>query len=103
MARYSVYHALDPMQMVQHSEAQWHRNRESRYRHVADVEISVEENTLAQIFALTNHVESDWTTNAVVVWYDSMAALRSTSVGDVVMCKQTGQAWMVMPFGFKAL
>jgi hypothetical protein len=103
MARYSVYHALDPMQMVQHDEAKWYRGRESHYHHIADVEVSVEENPLAQVFAFTNHVEYDWTANSAVVWHASMTPLRSTSVGDVVMCKQTGQAWMVMPSGFKAL
>lgn len=103
IACYSVYHALDPMQMVYHDEAQWYQDRESHYRHVANVEASVEEKPLAQVFALTNHTDCNWSTNAVVVWHDTAMPLRSTSVGDIVTCKSTNQAWMVMPYGFKAL
>ncbi len=106
MACYSVYHAHDPLQMVQHDEAQWFQGRESHYQHVADVEASIEEKPLAQVaqvFAWTNHIECDWTTNAAVLWHDTTMPLRSTSVGDVITCKATGQAWMVMPSGFRVL
>ena len=103
MACYSVYHARDPMQMVYHDEAQWYQDRESHYQHVADVEASVEEKPLEQVFALTNHTECNWTANAAVVWHDTTMPLRSTSVGDIVTCTSTGQSWMIMAYGFKPL
>ena len=97
--RFAVYHANDPWAMVEPSEDRWLRNSALLYRHVAEVEAHLE-----RVFALTNHIEGhSWMSNREVVWYATNAPLRSTSVGDVILSRTTGQAWLVMPFELKEI
>src|SRR5258708_7841979 len=77
---YAVYHANDLFAMVMPEASHWHEDRSQYYTHVADVEAP-----LAQVFALTNHIDHSWTSNPQVVWHATTAPLRSTSVGDVIM------------------
>jgi hypothetical protein len=97
--QYAVYHARDPWAMVEPREDRWLVNRDLHYRHVALVSAPLE-----RVFALTNHVdEQGWTHNLEIVWHATDAPVRSTSVGDVILCLQTNQAWLVMPIGFKEI
>lgn len=96
--RYAVYHANDPHAMVAPQVAHWLRDRSRYYTHVADVEAP-----LGQVFALTNHIDRPWTSNPQVVWHTTAAAVRSTSVGDVIVSQESGQAWLVMPIGLREL
>jgi hypothetical protein len=98
--RYAVYHALDPMQMILCDATRWVANRDTHYRHVAEVDIPSEEGPLNQIFRLTNHFDEAWTRNSEVAWFATDPPVRSTSVGDVIVCEHTEQAWMVIPYGF---
>lgn len=102
MPRYTVYHAIDQMQMVVHDETQWLDHRDAAYRRVAEVETTREQNPLNQVFERTNHVDCAWTDHPEVVWHATDRPLRSTSIGDVIV-DAIGQAWMVMPSGFKLL
>jgi hypothetical protein len=96
---YAVYHARDPWAMVEPHEDRWLVNRDLHYRHVALVNAPLE-----RVFALTNHYnEQGWTHNPEIVWHATDSSLRSTSVGDVILCRQTNQAWLVMPIGFKEI
>jgi hypothetical protein len=100
---YAIYHALDLLQMFFYDETQWATDRESHYRRIAEVEVSSED-PLNRIFRLTNHFdEKAWMSNPEVVWFDTHMLIRSTSVGDVIVNEQAGQAWMVIPFGFELL
>src|ERR1700687_2613383 len=100
--RYVVYHALDPMQVVLFDAGQWVAHRDTHYRRVAEVEVSSdEENPLERVFRLTNHFDEAWTRNPEVTWFATDAPVRSTSVGDVIVCEHTRQAWMVIPYGFE--
>jgi hypothetical protein len=102
--RYTVYHALDPMQMVFFDAAQWVAGRDINYRRVAEVVVSSdEENPLERVFRLTNHFDGSWTRNPDVAWFTTDAPVRSTSTGDVIVCKDNPQAWIVIPFGFELL
>jgi hypothetical protein len=101
LTRYVVYHALDPMQLVFFDAAQWVAHRDTHYRRVAEVNISSEESPLQRVFRLTNHLDEAWIRNSEVAWFATDAPVRSTSVGDVVVCEQTEQAWMVIPYGFE--
>src|SRR5260221_9396973 len=96
--RYAVYHAHDPFAMVTPQAAHWFRERSRHYTHVADVEAPLE-----QVFALTNHIDHPWTGNPQVVWYTTDAPVRSTSVGDVIVSLESGQAWLVTPAGLQEL
>ena len=96
--RYAVYHANDLFAMALLEASHWYKDRSRYYTHVADVEAP-----LAQVFALTNHIDHSWTSNPQVVWRLTTAPLRSTSVGDVIMSYESGQAWLVMPIGLQEL
>ncbi len=96
--RYAVYHANDLFAMVVPEASRWYEDRSRSYTHVADVEAP-----LAQVFALTNHIDHPWTSNPQVVWHAITAPLRSTSVGDVIVSCDSGQAWLVMPMGLQEL
>jgi len=96
--RSAVYHANDLLEMVAPQAAHWFTDRSRHYTHVADVEAP-----LAQVFALTNHIDHAWTSNPQVVWYTTDAPVRSTSVGDVIVSQQSGQAWLVMPASLQEL
>jgi hypothetical protein len=92
--RYAVYHASDPWAMVQPSADRWLVNNSLQYRHVADVQAPLE-----RVFALTNHFEEHhWASHPEIVWHATDSPVRSTSVGDVILSRETGQAWLVMPF-----
>ena len=98
--QFAVYHATDPLTMALPPATLshwWSNQRETHYRHVADVAAS-----FADLFALTNHIDADWTQHPEVVWHTA-PPLRSTSVGDVFVCIATGQAWLVLPCGFQPL
>ena len=96
--RYAVYHANDLFAMAVPQASHWHGDRSRCYTHVADVEAPLE-----QVFALTNHIHHSWTSNPEVVWHVTTARLRSTSVGDVIVSYENGQAWLVMPIGLQEL
>jgi hypothetical protein len=88
-----LYHANDIWAMLYPREDRWHLDRALHYRHVAEVQAPLE-----RVFALTNHFEGcDWTSHREVVWYATDTPVRSTSVGDVILSRETGQAWLVMP------
>jgi hypothetical protein len=95
--RYAVYHANDLHAMIAPPPEHWDRDRFRHYTHVADVVAP-----LGQVFALTNHIDHPWTDNPEVVWHTA-APVRSTSVGDVIVSLQGGQAWLVMPIGLQEL
>jgi hypothetical protein len=95
--RYGVYHANDLHAMIAPQADHWLTDRSRHYTHVADVEAP-----LAQVFALTNHIDRPWTENPEVVWHTA-APVRSTSVGDVILSEASGRAWLVMPFGLQEL
>ncbi len=97
--RYAVYHANDPWAMVKPSEEGWLLKHAFHYRHVALVQAPLE-----RVFALTNHHdEHGWTSHQEIVWYTSDAPVRSTSVGDVILSHETGQAWLVMPYELREI
>jgi hypothetical protein len=105
---YTVYHALDPVQMLRPGVAQWQDDRAICYQRVAVIDLTLApgENPHAtavfnQVFTLTNHREHDWTEHPEVSWSAHDVPVRSTSVGDVMVCLD--QAWMVMPSGFTLL
>jgi hypothetical protein len=93
---YAVYHANDLFAMVVPEASHWYEGRSQYYTHVADVEAP-----LAQVFALTNHIDHSWTSNPQVVWHVTTAPLRSSSVGDVIVSYDSGQAWLIMPIGLQ--
>jgi hypothetical protein len=94
---YGVYHANDLHAMIAPQAEHWYTDQSRHYTHVADVEAP-----LGQVFALTNHIDRSWTENPEIVWHTA-APVRSTSVGDVIVSLQSGQAWLVMPFGLQEL
>jgi hypothetical protein len=95
--RYAVYHANDLLETHLPPAMRWYADRSSYYTHVADVVAPLE-----QIFALTNHIDHPWTDNPEVVWL-ATSRIRSTSVGDVIISSESGQAWLVMPVGLQEL
>ena len=96
--RYAVYHANDLFAMAVPEASHWYKDRSRYYTHVADVVAP-----LAQVFALTNHINHSWTSNPQVIWHVTTAPLRSTSVGDVIVSCDSGLAWLVMPIGLQEL
>ncbi|HET8851617.1 MAG TPA: hypothetical protein VFN02_03760 [Ktedonobacteraceae bacterium] len=96
--RYAIYHANDLLAMITPQALSWYEDRSSNYTHVADVVAPLE-----QVFALTNHIDHDWTKNPEVVWHATDAPLRSSSAGDVIVAYESGQAWLIMPIGLQEL
>ncbi len=96
--RYAVYHANDLRAMIVPQASHWSDDRPQYYTHVADMLAPLE-----QVFALTNHIDHPWTSNPEVVWHSTQAPLRSTSVGDVIVAYESGQAWLVLPIGLQEL
>src|SRR5258706_15005935 len=94
--RYAVYHANDPYAIIAPQADHWFTDRSRHYTHVADVVAP-----LAQVFALTNHIDHPWTSNPAVIWHTAEIPLRSTSVGDVIVSYESGQAWLIMPVGLQ--
>src|SRR5712691_5143897 len=97
--RFAVYHVRDIWAMLSPREDRWLLNQALHYRHVADVQAQ----QLEQVFALTNHQEESWTSHQEIVWHATDAPVRSTSIGDVIVSSQTGQAWLVMPSEFSEI
>ena len=95
--RYAVYHANDMLEVNLPPAMRWYADKSLYYTHVADVVAPLE-----QVFALTNHVDHPWTDNPEVVWL-ATSRIRSTSVGDVIVSSESGQAWLVMPVGLHEL
>src|SRR5260370_34638988 len=97
--RFAVYHARDIWAMLSPHKDRWLLNQALHYRHVADVQAQ----QLEQVFTLTNHQEDNWTSRAQIIWHATDAPVRLTSIGDVIVSSQTGQVWLVLPAGFKAI
>ena len=95
--RYAVYHANDVLEINLPPAMRWYADKSMYYTHVADVVAPLE-----QIFTLTNHIDHPWTDNPEVVWL-ATSRIRSTSVGDVIVSSESGQAWLVMPVGLREL
>ncbi len=96
--RYAIYHANDLLEMVVPHASHWYEDRSCSYTHVADVVAPLE-----HVFALTNSIDHAWTSNPEIVWHTTDAPLRSTSIGDVIVSSESGQAWLVMPIGLQEL
>lgn len=97
--RYAVYHANDMLEAIHLSPAmRWYADRPRYYTHVADVVAPI-----AQVFALTNHIDQPWTNNPAVVCSTSTQSVRLTSVGDVIVSLESRQAWLLMPIGLQEL
>jgi len=95
--RYAVYHANDLLETHLPPAMRWYADTSLYYTHVADLVAPRE-----QIFRLTNHIDHPWTDNPQVVWLVT-SRIRSTSVGDVIVSAESGQAWLVMPIGLQEL
>src|SRR6266566_1669334 len=95
--RYAVYHANDILEINLPPAMRWYADKSMYYTHVADVVT-----TLEQVFTLTNHIDHPWTDNPEVVWL-ATSRIRSTSVGDIIVSCESGQAWLVMPVGLQEL
>jgi hypothetical protein len=95
--RYAVYHANDVLETNLPPAMRWYADKAMYYTHVADVVA-----TLEQVFSLTNHIDHPWTDNPEVVWL-ATSRIRSTSVGDIIVSSESGQAWLVMPIGVQEL
>jgi hypothetical protein len=91
--RYAVYHANDVLETNLPPAMRWYADKSSYYTHVADVVAPLE-----QVFTLTNHIDHPWTDNQEVAWL-ATSRIRSTSVGDIIVSTESGQAWLVMPVG----
>ena len=97
--RYAVYHARDIWAMLSPREDLWLLNPALHFRPVAQVQAD----GLERVFVLTNHQEESWTSHQEITWHATDAAVRSTSIGDVIVATQTGQVWLVMPSGFSEI
>ena len=95
--RYAVYHANDVLEVNLPPAMRWYADKSMYYTHVADVVAPLE-----QIFTLTNHIDHPLTDNPEVVWL-ATSRIRSTSVGDIIVSTERGQAWLVMPVGLREL
>jgi hypothetical protein len=95
--RYAVYHANDMLEVNLPPAMRWYADKSLYYTHVADVVAPLE-----QVFTLTNHIDHPWTDNSEVVWL-ATSRIRSTSVGDIIVSSESGQAWLVMPVGMQEL
>ena len=96
--RFQVYHATDLSMMAMPQPERWHVDRMLYYRHVATVDAPLE-----RVFTLTNHIDRSWVENREVIWHVAGEPLRSTSVGDVIVSVESGQAWLILPIGLQAL
>ena len=75
----------------------FHKNPEGRFFPVATVHAKDEE----EVFALTQNVESNWTSNPnIKCFWDTR--LRSTSVGDLYI-REDGVVFTVEPYGHKKI
>lgn len=92
---YSVYHWTDLSELsaLASAEKLWLSQRDS-YLKVAEVTAD----SLDEVFRLTNHIQGNWRDNAEVKVLVEHA-LRSTSVGDVIV--RGDVAWLVEPCGFR--
>jgi hypothetical protein len=95
--RYAVYHVNNVFETNLPPAMRWYAEKSRYYTHVADVVAPLE-----QVFALTNHIDHPWPDNPEVVWHTT-AQVRSTSVGDIMVSRESGQAWLVMPVGVQEL
>ena len=95
--RYAVYQANDVLEVNLPPAMRWYADKSMYYTHVADIVAPLE-----QVFTLTNHIDHPWTDNPEVVWL-ATSRIRSTSVGDVIVSSESGQAWLVMPVGLQEL
>src|SRR5260370_36198849 len=89
--RYAIYRANDVFERNLPPAARWYADRSRYYTHVADVVAPLE-----QVFALTNHIDHSWTDNPAVVWHTT-TRVRSTSVGDIIVSRESGRAWLGTP------
>lgn len=90
---HALYHAHVLPATLDPDPGAWLNQREQHYYYVAEVAAP-----LHRMFALTNHREKNWTTHPEVR-FSMPEGHRSTSVGDVIVSRETGMAWMVLPVG----
>lgn len=90
--KYRVYHCTSEEELFTARSELW-KEADKNYQLVAEVEAS----TLAEVYRLTNHIESDWRENEGVSPY-SDEPVRSTSVGDVIVEGET--VWLVTTYSF---
>jgi len=95
--RYAVYHANDVLETHLPPAMRWYADKSMYFTHIADIVAPLE-----QVFTLTNHIDHPWTDNPEVVWL-ATSRIRSTSVGDIIVSSESGQAWLVMPVGLREL
>ncbi len=69
------------------------------YYHIATLDIP--DSRIGDVFALTNNIDTLWTSNPEVVSYPS-AGLRSTSINDVIKLSN-GTLWRCMPTGWQEI
>ena len=60
------------------------------------------ENLLEKVFFLTNSIDSNWVDNPEVLT-SAFSRMRSTSVGDRILCCDTTAMYEVRDFGFELL
>ena len=90
--QFKVYHAINPtFSGILGNKITFN---DKNFEHVATVECE----DLEDVFALTNHIEHNWTTNKEVIWKKS-ERVRSTSVGDVII-DSTGKKFAVAVTGY---
>jgi hypothetical protein len=89
MRKFTVYHAKKmPIQFGNYPDF-----NKDNYEEVATVEaIDVD-----HVFNLTNNIDHDWITNPEVL-SRNFSSCRSTSVGDIVVDTEYGEAWRCMPY-----
>jgi len=86
--RFEVWHARNPTfdrYVREDSPANPNRQRQ-RFPQDYDKVAVVEADDVDQVFSMTNHIEDSWTKNRGVLELPMGQAVRSTSVGDVVVC-----------------
>ena len=93
MSKFTVYHAKEMPRIF----GTYPAFNLDNYEEVAVVDVR----DVDDVFAVTNHRESDWTTNKEVI--SSNSRCRSTSVGDVVVDNDYGRAWRCMPHGWETV
>src|SRR5437762_8874257 len=94
---YAIYHATNIMAMLDPNPQDWLTNPEQHYQHVANIHAE-----LGGVFFLTNHTDGrNWIERPEVFWVKPLDCPRSTSVGDVIYCPSTHQAWLISHSGLE--
>jgi hypothetical protein len=97
---FTLYHNTHPLALMYPEQftTLWQEKtrRDQSFTRVAKIEAP-----FASVFALSQHLDCDWTANPEVVWH-APGEIRSTSVGDVIVSTR-GDAWMILPCGYTLL